>query len=98
CGSTTANAERGKQVAFSPLIFVAGTKLMVPKASAVSGATDLKGKTVVVTKGTTNEQAMHNVDKKFALGLNKAGALLKESNGSIPYDTKPPLVGKYANA
>ena len=70
CGSTTANAERSKQVAFSPLIFVAGTKLMVPKASTVSAATDLKGKTVVVTKGTTNEQAMHAVDKKFALGLN----------------------------
>ena len=70
CGSTTANAERSKQVAFSPLIFVAGTKLMVPKASTVSGATDLKGKTVVVTKGTTNEQAMHAADKKFALGLN----------------------------
>src|SRR6266852_2489136 len=70
CGSTTANAERAKQVAFSPLMFVAGTKLMVPKASAVSSATDLKGKTVVVTKGTTNEQAMHNVDKKFSLGLN----------------------------
>jgi glutamate/aspartate transport system substrate-binding protein len=70
CGSTTANAERSRLVAFSPLIFVAGTKLMVPKASTVSGAADLKGKTVVVTKGTTNEQAMHNVDKKFALGLN----------------------------
>jgi glutamate/aspartate transport system substrate-binding protein len=70
CGSTTANAERSRQVAFSPLIFVAGTKLMVPKASTVSGAADLKGKTVVVTKGTTNEQAMHNVDKKFSLGLN----------------------------
>jgi glutamate/aspartate transport system substrate-binding protein len=70
CGSTTANAERSRQVAFSPLMFVAGTKLMVPKASTVSGATDLKGKTVVVTKGTTNEQAMHNVDKKFSLGLN----------------------------
>jgi glutamate/aspartate transport system substrate-binding protein len=70
CGSTTANAERAKQVAFSPLMFVAGTKLMVPKASGVSSATDLKGKTVVVTKGTTNEQAMHNVDKKFSLGLN----------------------------
>jgi ABC-type amino acid transport substrate-binding protein len=69
CGSTTANAERSKQVAFSPLIFVAGTKLMVPKASAISGPADLKGKTVVVTKGTTNEQAMHDVDKKFALGL-----------------------------
>ena len=70
CGSTTANAERAKQVAFSPLMFVAGTKLMVPKASGISAPTDLKGKTVVVTKGTTNEQAMHNVDKKFALGLN----------------------------
>src|SRR5580704_3140270 len=70
CGSTTANAERGKQVAFSPLMFVAGTKLMVPKASGVQSVTDLKGKTVVVTKGTTNEQATHNADKKFALGLN----------------------------
>src|ERR1700758_532936 len=70
CGSTTANAERGKQVAFSPLMFVAGTKLMVPKAAPVQSVTDLKGKTVVVTKGTTNEQAMHNADKKFSLGLN----------------------------
>jgi glutamate/aspartate transport system substrate-binding protein len=69
CGSTTANAERSKQMAFSPLMFVAGTKLMVPKISPVSSATDLKGRTVVVTKGTTNEQAMHNVDKKFSLGL-----------------------------
>ena len=70
CGSTTANAERSKQVAFSPLIFVAGTKLMVAKSSPISAATDLKGKTVVVTKGTTNEIAMHNVDKKFQLRLN----------------------------
>src|SRR6185437_338885 len=53
CGSTTANAERRKQVAFSPLMFVAGTKLMVAKTSGISGVTDLKGKTVVVTKGTT---------------------------------------------
>jgi glutamate/aspartate transport system substrate-binding protein len=70
CGSTTANAERAKQVAFSPLMFVAGTKLMVAKASSISAAADLKGKTVVVTKGTTNEQAMHAVDKKLGLGLN----------------------------
>jgi glutamate/aspartate transport system substrate-binding protein len=69
CGSTTANAERAKRVAFSPLIFVAGTKLMVPKAAPVSGIADLKGKTIVVTKGTTNEQAIAAADKKFALGL-----------------------------
>ena len=43
CGSTTANAERAKQVAFSPLMFVAGTKLMVPKASAISAPNDLQG-------------------------------------------------------
>jgi glutamate/aspartate transport system substrate-binding protein len=69
CGSTTANAERARRVAFSSLIFVAGTKLMVSKAARVSGITDLKGKTIVVTKGTTNEQAIHAADKKFSLGL-----------------------------
>src|SRR3979411_2076561 len=70
CGSTTANAERGKQVSFSPLMFVAGTKVMVPKTSTVSAPKDLQGKTVVVTKGTTNEHAMHTLHKKFSLSLN----------------------------
>src|SRR6266852_8549414 len=50
CGSTTANAERGRRVAFSPLMFVAGTKLMVHKSSTISESKDLQGKTVVVTK------------------------------------------------
>src|SRR6516165_4285310 len=36
CGSTTANSDRARQVAFSPLMFVAGTKLMVPKQAAYS--------------------------------------------------------------
>src|SRR3979409_2186613 len=70
CGSTTANAERAKQVAFSPLMFVAGTKLMVPKTSTISAPKDPQGKPVVGTKGTTNEQAMHTLDKKFALSPN----------------------------
>ena len=69
CGSTTANAERRQRVAFSPLIFVAGTKLMVAKASPVASITDLKGKTIVVTKGTTNAQAIETADRKFSLGL-----------------------------
>ena len=33
CGSTTSNLQRQKDVAFSPVFFVAGTKLMVPKDS-----------------------------------------------------------------
>jgi glutamate/aspartate transport system substrate-binding protein len=80
CGSTTANAERSKQVAFSPLMFVAGTKLMVPK--------DLQGKTVVVTKGTTNEQALHALDKKFNLGLNIVTASDHEQSYQMLVDGK----------
>jgi glutamate/aspartate transport system substrate-binding protein len=88
CGSTTANAERSRQVAFSPLMFVAGTKLMVPKASAISAPNDLKGKTVVVTKGTTNEQAMHAVDKKFGLGLTIVTAADHEQSYQMLVDGK----------
>src|SRR5215475_11683269 len=88
CGSTTANAERAKQVAFSPLMFVAGTKLMVAKGGGVASMTDLKGKTVVVTKGTTNEQAMHNADKKFSLGLNIVTAPDHEQSYQMLVDGK----------
>ena len=88
CGSTTANAERGKQVAFSPLMFVAGTKLMVPKDSPIAAPKDLQGKTVVVTKGTTNEQAMHAVDKKFNLGLNIVSAGDHEQSYQMLVDGK----------
>jgi glutamate/aspartate transport system substrate-binding protein len=69
CGSTTNNAQRRQVVAFSPLIIVAGTKLMVPKAAKVSGIADLKGKTIVVTSGTTNQPAIEAADKKLGLDL-----------------------------
>ena len=88
CGSTTANAERSKQVAFSPLMFVAGTKLMVPKDSTISAPKDLQGKTIVVTKGTTNEQAIHAVDKKFNLGLKVVTASDHEQSYQMLVDGK----------
>jgi glutamate/aspartate transport system substrate-binding protein len=88
CGSTTANAERARQVAFSPLMFVAGTKLMVPKGSTAKGIADLRGKTIVVTKGTTNEQAIHAADKKFALGLNVVAAADHEQSYQMLADGK----------
>src|SRR5580698_9396324 len=47
CGSTTATAERAKTVAFSPVFFLAGTKLMVRNDSAIASYRDLAGKTVV---------------------------------------------------
>ena len=68
CGSTTSNVERRKQVAFSPIIFVAGTKLMVRRDSGVQGYRDLAGKTVVVTAGTTNEAVIRALNERNHLG------------------------------
>ena len=67
CGSTTSNLERQKQVAFSPIIFVAGTKLLVKRGSPIRSDRNLAGKTVVVTAGTTNEKAMHEIGRRFKL-------------------------------
>lgn len=67
CGSTTANQERKKTVDFSPIIFVAGTKLMVRKGSPIKSFRDLGGKSVVVTSGTTNEKALRDLASKFKL-------------------------------
>lgn len=69
CGSTTNDAERRKRVAFSPTIFVAGTKLMVRRGSPIRGFEGLAGKRVAVTAGTTNEKAMRELAAKFGLKL-----------------------------
>jgi len=69
CGSTTANVQRQKEVAFSPIFFVAGTKLMVPKTSDVTSYRDLVGKTIVVTAGTTNEAALRGLSEKQQLNF-----------------------------
>lgn len=69
CGSTTRNAERQQVVAFSPVIFVAGTKLMVPRGSTIRSFRDLKGKRVVATAGTTNADAIERLSKRRDLGV-----------------------------
>jgi glutamate/aspartate transport system substrate-binding protein len=69
CGSTTSNAERQENVAFSPIIYVAGTKLLVKRSSGISSYRDLGGKTLVVTSGTTNEAAMKQLNNKYKLGI-----------------------------
>ena len=67
CGSTTSNLERKKVVDFSPVIFVAGTKLLVKKGSPIKSFRDLAGRSVVVTTGTTNESALRELVAKFKL-------------------------------
>jgi len=58
CGSTTNNAERRKTVAFSPTMFVTGTKLMVRRGSGILNFRNLADKTVVLTRGTVHETAV----------------------------------------
>jgi glutamate/aspartate transport system substrate-binding protein len=86
CGSTTNNTERQKQVAFSPLIFVAGTKLMVKRNSGIRSYKDLKGKVVVVTAGTTNEQVIRRLDQKFNIGMNVVSARDHEASYALVAD------------
>jgi glutamate/aspartate transport system substrate-binding protein len=68
CGATTNTAERRKQVAFSPLIYVTGTRLLVRRGSPVRSLRDLAGRKVVVARGTTNEDAMRQLAAKAARG------------------------------
>jgi glutamate/aspartate transport system substrate-binding protein len=88
CGSTTSNVERQKQVAFSPTMYVTGTKLMVWRGSGIRSYRDLKGKEVVVTAGTTNEQAIKRLDEKQKLGMNVVAARDHEASYDLVADHK----------
>ncbi len=74
CGSTTNNLERRKTMAFSPTMFVTGTKLLVRRGSGILNFRDLAGKTVVLTRGTVHETAIpklaqrQNIAIKFVFG------------------------------
>jgi len=64
CGSTTNTRERQKDVAFAYTTFVAGIKMLAKKSSNVNGIEDLRGKTVVVTRGTTSEKMLTILEAK----------------------------------
>ncbi len=87
CGSTTNNLTRQKQVAFAPVTFVTGTKLLVKKTSKIKSYKDLKGKTVVVTQGTTNERVIkalsdtENLNIKFLNAKDHAESFLTVESG-----------------
>ncbi len=69
CGSTTNNLTRQKQVDFAPITFITGTKLLVKKNAKIKSYKDLKGKTVVVTQGTTNERTIKSLSDKEKLDI-----------------------------
>ena len=69
CGSTTNNAERQKQAAFSDTIFVVGTRLLTKKGGDIKDFADLKGKAVVVTSGTTSEVLLNKLNEEQKMNM-----------------------------
>ena len=58
CGSTTNNAERRQQVAFTVPHYITGARFMVRADSAIDSLTGFEGKKLVSTKGTTPLKAI----------------------------------------
>ncbi|HET7730598.1 MAG TPA: amino acid ABC transporter substrate-binding protein [Usitatibacter sp.] len=87
CGSTTNTLTRQKEVAFAPVTFITGTKLVAKKTSKIKSYKDLKNKTVVVTQGTTNERTIKalsdkdNLNIKFLNAKDHAEAFLTVESG-----------------
>jgi glutamate/aspartate transport system substrate-binding protein len=82
CGSTTATDARAKTVAFSPVFFLAGTKLMVRADSGISTWRDLAGKVVISAAGTTNGAVM----KTLAARVTPAFTVVEAPDLAAAYD------------
>src|SRR6201990_969374 len=70
CGSTTNNAERQKQVAFTNTHFLTASRYVTKKASKIGSIDDLKGKAVVSTAGTTNIKQLTEANTARNLNVN----------------------------
>jgi glutamate/aspartate transport system substrate-binding protein len=70
CGSTTNNAERQKQVAFTNTHYLTASRYVFKKSSGLKSIDDLKGKTVVSTAGTTNIKQLTEANVSRGLGAN----------------------------
>jgi glutamate/aspartate transport system substrate-binding protein len=70
CGSTTNNIERQKQVWFTNTHFITANRWVSKKSSNLKTLSDLKGKTIVSTAGTTNIKQMTEINAAQNLGMN----------------------------
>jgi glutamate/aspartate transport system substrate-binding protein len=69
CGSTTNNAERAKQVAYTNTHYLSESKFVSKKSSNIKSIADLKGKTIVSTAGTTNIKQANEANTAQNLGM-----------------------------
>lgn len=70
CGSTTNNAARQQQIAYTLTSFVTANRFVSKKADNLKTLADLKGKTIVSTSGTTNIKQITELNAAQNLGLN----------------------------
>src|ERR1700760_4156141 len=70
CGSTTNNADRQKQVAFTNTHFLTASRFVSKKSSNIKSIDDLKGKSVVSTSGTTNIKQLTEANAARNLNVN----------------------------
>ena len=69
CGSTTNNAERQKQVAYTITHFLTANRFVTKKAANLKTLDSLKGKAVVSTSGTTNIKQLNELNTQKSLGM-----------------------------
>ena len=67
CGSTNASSERRKEADTTIPTYIASTRLLVRADSGIKSVYDLNGKTVVTTKGTTQEKLFAEINKNHTL-------------------------------
>jgi glutamate/aspartate transport system substrate-binding protein len=69
CGSTTNNAERQKQVAYTYTHFLTASRYVTKAAANINKIDDLKGKTIVSTAGSTNIKQATEANAAKNMGL-----------------------------
>jgi glutamate/aspartate transport system substrate-binding protein len=74
CGSTTNNLERQKQVSFAITHYLTANRWISKKSANIKTLTDLKGKTVASTAGSTNIKQITDVNREQNLGINIVSA------------------------
>ncbi len=70
CGSTTNNADRQKQIAYTNTHFLTASRFVSKKSGKINSIDDLKGKSVVSTSGTTNIKQLTEANAERKLGIN----------------------------
>jgi glutamate/aspartate transport system substrate-binding protein len=74
CGSTTNNVERQKQIGYTMTHFLTASRFISKKSDNLTRISDLKGKTVVSTSGTTNIKQLVEANAAQNLGINVLAA------------------------